>query len=96
MTDVTLRIKGLNSKGEDIDAIINVIDISCEGMGFISERDFDDGDILYVKIIGKNYSSDVNLQIQWKDQLNGRYGARIISMAKARSEDDFYVWRLEE
>jgi hypothetical protein len=78
---VPLHIRGLNSRGENVDTAIEVVDISLEGLGFESQRDFCDGEILYVTLKGKNYSSEVNLQILWRDSKRHRYGARIISMA---------------
>lgn len=78
---VPMHLRGLNSRGEHIDAAIEVVDISLEGMGFESERNFEGGDILYVTLRGKDYASEANIQILWKDPKRRRYGARILSLA---------------
>ena len=75
-----LRLRGLNSRGESVDAAIEVVDISLAGMGFESAREFQDGEILYVTLLGRNYTSEVNMQILWKDRQRRRYGARILSL----------------
>lgn len=77
---VPFHMRGLNSRGENVDTQIEVVDISLEGMGFVSDKGFDDGEILYVTLRGKDYSSDVNIQILWRDEGQHRYGARILSV----------------
>ncbi len=79
--NVPLRMRGLNSRGEDIDTDIEVVDISVAGIGFRSHRRFEDGDILYVSLKGKDYTSDVSIQIVWKEVQQNRYGARILAVS---------------
>jgi hypothetical protein len=78
---VPLRMRGLNSRGETVDTDIEVVDISVAGIGFHSARPFEDGDILYVSLQGKDYTSDVSIQIVWTDARHDRYGARIIAVS---------------
>ena len=72
------QMKGHNAKNEPVDVQIEILDISYEGMGFVSDVDFDKGDILNVTLIRKNHSSPVTLQILWKDSETKRYGARFM------------------
>lgn len=83
---VPLHLKGLNSRGEKVDTDIEVVDISLDGMGFVSKRNFVNGEILYVSLRGKQYNSDVNIQILWQDQQSHRYGARILSILEEAAE----------
>jgi hypothetical protein len=83
---VPFRMTGLTSLGENVDTEIEVVDISLDGLGFTSTRQFNDGEILYVTLQGRAQSSDVNMQILWRDGPRGRYGARILSILDLTAE----------
>lgn len=83
LIQVNLHMKGLNSRGENIDTDLLVVDISVEGIGFLSNQIFRDGEILYVELRGKDHTSDVNMQILWADNTHHRFGARILSSSQS-------------
>jgi len=74
----TFQMKGHNAKSEPVDVQIEILDISYEGMGFVSDVDFEIGDILNVTLIRKDHSSPVALRILWKDIETQRYGAQFM------------------